>query len=517
MYDIIIKNGKIIDGTGNPGYFSDIAIKDGKITSIAKDLNGAKEVINASGLVVTPGFIDSHSHSDGTVLTFPDQIEKTEQGITTSIGGMCGISAAPLERDFSSDSDEVIGTLGKKSEILKTFKSFVQTASKLPQGSNIALFVGHGAIRSAVMGLENRKPTDEELEKMKEMAREALSNGAIGLSFGLIYTPGCYADTDELIELAKVAKEYNALISAHIRNEGDFLAKSTEEFIKIVKESGVRAILSHHKAMLKENWGKVSHTLRMIDEANASGCEIYLDTYPYNASSTGLSARFIPKELRTGGNAGLSSVLKDKKTRDELKKLNIEKFGEDLSWVLVLSCKAYPEYEGMRVSEIEKLHKKDGYDVIFDILEHSFEECMACFFTTCEEDIKTVLAHPRTMICTDSAVAGNSKAYHPRLRGSFPRVLGKYVREEKVTPLYDMIRKMTSLPATVYGLKGKGFILEGFDADICIFDSEKIIDNADYTACEKRADGLNFVLLNGEIVVENAVYNGKRMGKVILN
>ena len=516
MYDLVIKNGKIIDGTGSPSYFSDIAITDGKIVCISKGLQGAKKTIDAKGLVVTPGFIDSHSHVDNAMLTYPDQTEKIEQGITTSIAGQCGETQAPISKDANSETAEIIGEFGKATDVFKTMGTFLNIVKTVPQGSNTATYVGFNAIRSAVMGMENRHSTKEELDKMKVLLRDAMENGAMGLSFGFEYTPGCFASFDELVELAKVVAEYNGLISAHLRSEDDFLFEAVEEFLTIVRKSGVRGVISHHKSAKKENWGKVNHTLKMIDEINQDGYEVYLDVYPYTASHTSLASMMVLRKYRAGGSACLVENLENYSIREELKQSIINRWGEDMSFVMITKCKAYPGFVGMRVPEIAKIHGKDVYDTMFDLIKDSNDDCNACYFTMCEDDIETVLKHPRAMIATDSSVARGNTYYHPRLRGTFPRVLGRYVRERRITTLSEMIRKMTSMPARVYGLKGKGILSEGFDADICIFDEEKIIDCAEFDACHKKAEGLNYVILNGEIVVENSNYNGKRMGKIIL-
>ena len=503
-FDLIIRNGKIIDGTGSPFFWADIAIKNGKIARIGKGLDDAHKIIDAHGLVVTPGFIDSHSHADNAILTYPDQMEKIEQGITTSIGGQCGESPAPNRNGMS----------GQK---MQTMGDFLNEVKSIPQGANIATFVGHNELRCTVMGMENRAPSKEELEEMKALLRDGIEHGALGISFGLVYSPGCYADTEELIELAKVAGEYHALVAAHIRNENSALVKATEEFIEVIRAAGVRGILSHHKASMKENWGKVNHTLRLIDKANEEGVDVYCDVYPYTAWHTSLSTTFIPKEYRAVGSKELADLLRNPVIRAEIKARQLKVRGkDDLSWGQITKCAGYPEYEGMCLSEVAKVHGKDVYETIFDIISESHNLCYICGFSMCEEDVETVLAHPRAMVCTDSSVAKDAKVYHPRLRGSFPRVLGRYVRERKVTTLPEMIRKMKSMPASVYGLTGKGLLREGFDADICIFDPEKIIDHAEYMACHERAEGLNYVILNGEIVLENAVYNGKKMGKVLL-
>jgi len=502
MFDLIIKNGKIINGTGCPYFLADIGIKDGKIEKIGKDLSEAKKTIDASGLTVTPGFIDSHSHNDNALLSFPELKEKIEQGITTSIAGQCGSSPAPVMRgtEFTEDN-----------KMLTSHGAFLDTVKEMQFGANTACLIGHSAIRRSVMGMDKREPTVDELKKMKEHIKDAMERGAFGMSFGLIYPPGSYAKTDELIELAKVIGEYHGILAAHIRNEGNNLVKSVEEFIKVVKESKTRGVISHHKSAGKENWGKVSHTLRMIDEANKEGIEIYCDVYPYTASHTTLSVTVVPD---SGQN--LLERLKDNDERKKMKEWAKEKWNDDFSWIQIAKCAAYPEYEGLRVPEIARLRGTDVYDAMYDIILDSKNSCGACFFTMCEEDVKTVLSYERAMVCTDSSVARDNMVFHPRLKATFPRVLGKYIREEKIVPLYEMIRKITSMPASVYGLETKGLIWEGMDADICIFDADKIIDKSEFTNCNQRAEGLNYVILGGEVVVEDSVFNGIRKGKVIL-
>ncbi|MBR5231850.1 MAG: D-aminoacylase [Clostridia bacterium] len=515
MYDYIIKNGLLIDGTGAAPYQADLAVKDGKIARIAENISAEGKVIDASGLCVTPGFIDSHSHSDNAMLTYPDQIEKVEQGITTAIAGQCGGTDAPIAKE-KADSEKDIAGMGKEKDILRTMGSLLDTAKDVPQGSNIAVFVGHRALRRAVCGPDNRVSTPDELEKMKELLIEGMEHGAMGVSFGLFYPPSSYAAMEELVALAHTAHEHGGIIAAHIRDERDKLLESTAEFIEILRRSGARGVLSHHKAGGKTNWGKVETTLRMLDEAVAEGIDIYCDVYPYTASHTSLSSRLIPKELHDRGSQGLVERLKDESIRAQIKEYGRSQWGDDLSWILVSSCAAYPEYIGKRLDEIAELHGSDAYDAAMDMIRDSGNVCGACYFMMCEEDVKRVLCYPRAMICTDASVAGKEKAYHPRLRGTFPRALGRYVREEKLMPLEEMIRKMTSLPAQVYGLHTKGKLAEGYDADLCVFDADAIIDCAEYAACHQRAKGLHYVFVGGEIAAENAVYTGVRRGKVLL-
>ena len=511
MYDLIIKNGKVIDGTGSPYFRSDIGIKDGKIIKIGKNLTGAKEVIDAKGLTVTPGFIDSHSHSDCVMLQYPDLVEKVEQGITTCVAGQCGDSNAPLRKTFDFEKDYNLGDFGKASEIYRTMGSFLAMAKTGSYGINTITMVGNSQIRAAVMGLDKREATAQELEKMKEHVRDAMDNGALGMSLGLIYPPGSYTTTKELTELAKIVAEYNGVVSAHIRNEGDELIESVEEFITIIRNSGVRGVISHHKACDGEkNWGKVKTTLKMIEQANEEGLEIYCDVYPYIALHTTTSVFLVPD---CGQN--LLERLKDENERAKMKEWGRAKWGDDLSWVQLAKCVGYPQYEGMRIPDVAKMHGKDVYDTVYDMILESENNCTACYFTMCEEDVETVIAYPRAMIGTDSGLSCGRTVYHPRLRGTFPRVLGRYVRERGVVTLPEMIRKITSMPATVYGLETKGLLKAGMDADICIFDADKIIDRSEFTDCTKGAEGLNYVIVGGEVVCENAVYNGKRNGKLI--
>ena len=517
MYDLIIKNGSLIDGTGGAAFAADLAISGGKIARIAPQIDeDAVRVIDAAGLTVTPGFIDSHSHADSAILTFPDQVEKIEQGITTSIAGQCGGTNAPISRDVDPATAGEIGGCGKRTDVYRTMGSFLRIAQAVPQGANIATMVGHRALRRAVMGNEYRAPTADELAQMQALLCEGIEAGAMGVSFGLIYPPSCYAQTDELIALAQTAAGCGGMVTAHIRNEGDRLFEAVEEFLTVLRASGARGVLSHHKAVGRKNWGKITESLAMLDAAAAEGIEVWCDVYPYCASSTSISTRFVPKELHAEGNAGIVRLLSDPEARSRLKAQAMARWGDNMDWILITQCRNHREYEGLRMPEIAARHGKDVYETVYDLIRDSGNQCNGCYFLMCEDDVETVLAHPRAMIGTDSGVAGRNTTYHPRLRGTFPRVLGRYVRERGVTSLPEMIRKMTGLPTEVYGLRGKGRLAEGYDADICVFDAETIIDRADYDACHLRAEGLTAVILGGEVVVEDAVYNGRRMGGVLL-
>lgn len=504
MFDLIIKNGSVLNGTGKDAFSADVAIKDGKIVKIAQGITDTCRVIDATGLTVTPGWIDSHSHSDSTMLTYPDQREKLEQGITLAITGQCGSSAAPKR----NETDGTVLTVGE----------FLHKVKNTPQGSGAVMLVGHNALRRAVMGSENRAPTAQELEAMKQLLRDGLEAGAIGLSFGLIYVPGCYSNMEECIALAEVVAEFDGLLASHIRNEGDFLIEAVEEFLTIIRRSGCkRAVFSHHKAAGRtSNWGKVKTSLAMIDAARAEGLDIHLDVYPYRASGTTLLATFVPKALHPAGTTSVLSLLDDPDMYQRIKEWCYQRWGNEFDWVLVSKCPGHPEFEALTINEIaERLGLEDRCEAAFEIIRLTKGKASGCFFTMCEEDIEYIMKHPCSMICTDSAVAGSSTGYHPRLRAAFPRVLARYVRERGVVSLPEMIRKMTSLPATVYRLAGKGRIAVGADADLCIFDADRIEDKADFTHCTLKNEGLSYVIVDGKVVVEDGVYNGTRAAKIL--
>lgn len=494
MYDILIKNGRVIDGTGSPAMQAQVAVKDGKIVKIARHIcEEAKTVIDASGKVVTPGFTDSHSHSDYQFSSNPVQTEKVEQGITTSVAGQCG--------------DSVCGANGVE---------FLDNARGCQLGANMAMLIGHGSMRRAVFGTENREPTPEELAKMQDMMRQAMEHGALGVSFGLIYTPGCYAKTDELLAIAKVVGEYHGIAAIHLRSEGDRLTQAVNEFITIVRQSGVRGVISHHKAAgLTENWGKVHTTLRMIDRANEEGLELYADVYPYAAAATNFSSTFIPAADKTGGKEAMLKRLEDPEKVAQWRNIFYSRYA-DARWIMATRCPHAPEYEGLRVHEIAEKMGTDEFSAAMELIRLTKDEASAVFFSMCEEDVETVIAHPRVMICTDSGVTTTaSTMYHPRLRGSFPRALGRYVREKGVVSLPEMIRKMTSMPAAVYGFQSKGLIREGFDGDICIFDPDTILDRADFTNPHLHAQGLDYVIVGGKIAAVNAVATGELGGTML--
>ncbi len=524
MFDLIIRNGRIIDGTGAPSHHGDVAIKDGKIVKIGRKLAGdtAKE-IDVGGLVIAPGFIDAHSHGDMAVENFPQSTYKLEQGVTTEIGGMCGHAPAPFSADHLEDCRRTSVTLIADGAALdyesrSTFGTFLKKMQTKSIGTNMGFLMGHGTIRAAVMGYEHRDPTPDELRRMCEYVAEGMEHGAMGISFGLIYPPGAYAKTEEMIEICKVVEKYGGLFTIHMRNEGSRLNESVEEVITMVKETGIKGVISHHKASGgKGNWGKPYHTLGRIEEVNEEGYDLFVDQYPYTASSTGLNTD-IPQDMHSLGTKRILEILADPNERIALEKsvLGGKTAQQRFSGTMIGNSLSHPHLAGRMLLEAAEEEGKTPCDLLFDLLLADELSTGGIFWGMCETDIELIMSYPRTMIGTDGLYYPGSIGAHPRAFGTFPRVLGRYCREQGLFTVEEAVHKMTGLPAMVYNLTGKGLIREGMDADITIFDPETIIDNADYKNFNAKCTGIHYVFMAGELVVTDAVHDGRMLGKAIL-
>lgn len=533
MFDLIITNGRILDGLGNPWYRGDVGIEDEVIKKIGVVKEGAKRAIDAEGMIVCPGFIDMHSHSDFALLVNPRAESKILQGVTTEVIGNCGVSAAPIKGetiDLLKDyTNSMLGCL--KDYLDWDWRSFGEYLAKLREGVvvNVVPLVGQGTIRIAVMGFDKGEPKEKELAEMKQLLKAAMDQGAFGLSTGLIYPPGCFSKTEELIELTGVIKDYEGIYFSHIRGESHTMIAALKEAITIGEKAGVSVGISHHKAAGKENWGKVKETLKIIEEARERGLDVTSDQYPYTAGSTALSA-LLPDWVHEGGVKRLLERLKDPQTRERIRE-DIE--GDRLNWwnpikttewgnimISAVGSEKNREFEGKTIEEIAKLWDRDSYDVLFDLLIEEESNVGMVLFMMSEDDVVTVMRHPTTMIGSDGSALSRegplSKGKpHPRSYGTFPRILGKYVRDEKVLTLEDAVRKMTSLPAQKLILRDRGMLKEGCKADIVVFDPEKVKDMATYTDPHQQPEGILYVLVNGEIAVEDGKYIGKTAGKVL--
>ena len=524
MYDLLIKNGFIIDGSGSPGIHADLAVKDGKIVKIKRCIQQpAAQVIDAQGLVVAPGFIDSHSHDDLIMEKDPACAHKLEQGITTEIVGMCGFSCAPisdehLEDGLRTNKNLMHDGVPTDNAHLKCYSQYQAHIKNLAFGPSVAGYVGHNTIRIAVMGYDNRDPSPEELQRMKDYVKDAMEAGALGISLGLFYAPGTYSKTQEAIELCRVAASYGGSLSLHMRNENEKLIEAVEEVLQIVRATGIKAVISHHKASGRPElcWGLPKRSLELIEEANQEGYDVFLDQYPYAASSTVLNSQ-LPKELHALGHDALMKGFADPETRKIFREKMLRgTTAEDYFFgVMIGASQSRRDLTGVMLLEAAKKENIDPCDLFFDLLLNDNMGTSCINWKISEEDVQMIMAYPRTMIGTDGLMYPGCTNCHPRATASFPRVLGHYVREVKNITLVDAIRKITGMPSMLYGLEGKGLLRVGMDADITIFNADTIIDCANFEHCFTKCQGLNYVIVAGHVVVTDAVYQGGLFGKAL--
>jgi len=527
-YDLAILNGRIIDGAGNPWYKADVGIAGGKIRSIGRLDGSAKKKIDGEGLVISPGFIDIHSHSDTLLLVNPLAESKIRQGVTTEVIGNCGSSPAPLNKYTREEAQKNAGEVGKKIDWdWLGFDEFLRKIQRNGVALNVAPLVGNVPIRTMVMGFEARKPTPSELAKMKALTARCMEEGAFGLSTGLIYSPSCYAKTREIIELCKVAAKHGGIYASHIRGEGDPLISSVREAITIGKEARIPVEIAHHKAAGKKNWGKVKKTLAMIQEARDHGVDVTCDVYPYTAGATGLAAG-IPSWAHEGGTDRLTERLKGPRTRKRIRR-EIQKGipgWENLIGtagpenIMITSSEKHRNYQGKTISDLAKTRRKDPLEFIFDLLVEETARVGIVLFMIDENDMRKVLSSEFTMIGSDASaqapygILGKAKP-HPRSYGTFVRVLGKYVREEGLLSLPEAIRKMTSLPARKLSLWNRGLVRVGSWADLVVFDEDAIGDKATYMNPHQYATGIKYVIVNGKVVIEGKRHTKALPGKVL--
>lgn len=526
MFDMIIKGGAVIDGTGSDAFPADVGILGARIAKIGRLSSGeGKRVIEAEGLAVSPGFIDMHSH-EFTILTDPPPDSKIRQGVTTEVMGNCGESVAPALGAGREHVRSLLSAFGEYEEEIgwSGLAEFLSLLENRGLVNHYLPLVGHGTVRSSVMGLENRAPDSGELETMKRLVARSMEEGAWGLSSGLIYAPAMYARTEELIELAKVAAAYKGIYTSHIRGEHEgVLMSALTEAIRIGKEAGLPVEISHLKVYGKQLWGKAGDALKKLEEARQDGVDVTADAYPYVATHTTLKT-VLPSWAQEGGTARMVERLKDaslrRKMREEMGKGEVVFFkGVDWDGVMLVKSNREPELDGGNIAEIAALRGEDPYQVVFDILVEE-PGMRANYFALDEGDVQTILAHPMVMIGSDSyavsdqGILGEGKP-HPRGAGTFPRVLGKYVREENLFRLEEAVRKMTSFPARKLGLKDRGRIEEGAFADLVLFDPEKVADRATFVAPQRYPRGIEYVLLDGEVVVESGEYTKQLVGKVL--
>jgi N-acyl-D-amino-acid deacylase len=520
-YDILIVGGTIYDGSGNPGIEGDVAIKKDMIAEIGTNLDRskAKIVIEASGYAVAPGFIDPHSHTDIELLANPRAESKIRQGVTTEIGGNCGFSLFPpsnVNRDY----------LRKKYDIeidWNDVTGFFELLERRGIALNYGTLIGHSDLRGSVMGVADRPPTSDELRKMKMLLEENLESGVFGLSSGLIYSPGCFAHSDELVELCQIVAIYNGVYSTHMRDEGDYLLEAVEEAIKIAKDSQVSLQISHLKLAYPRNWPKLHAVLSRIAEVEKENVKILADRYPYIATSTLLSV-FIPPWVKQGTTEEYLKQLQDPDRRAEIYDF-VRKQEERIdSWenirISAVLTESNRRFIGKNIKQAAELTGKEPCQFIIDLLVEEEDQVEMINFSLNEDNFREIIVHPLVVIGSDGwALApygklGENKP-HPRSYGTFPRMLGKYVRDEMVMTLGEAIQKMTSLTATKFGLKWRGFLREGFFADVVVFDPGEVHDRATWVNPHQYPAGIHYVIVNGRIVIHKGEHTGILPGRIL--
>jgi N-acyl-D-amino-acid deacylase len=480
IYDVLVRGGTIYDGTGAPGVSADLGVKDGRITGVGSLDGDAGRVIDATGLAVAPGFIDVHAHDDAAVLGTSMDF-KLMQGVTTDIVGNCGAGLAPIDDRAMPGVELILGpTPGAD---WHSFGEYMSAVERSRPALNVGCLVPHGAVRHRRLGMSPRAPTDSELAAMREDVAEGMAAGALGLSTGLIYPPGTFARIDEIIALAKVAAEAGGIYVSHIRDERDRLLDAVGEAITIGEEAGLPVQISHHKASDPANWGRTKDSIALIEQRREAGVDVTFDVYPYVAASTVLSVM-----------AGAHEVLGPES-------------------VLVASVSQKREYEGKTIAEIADMLDLPPADAVRHVLADE-PQAVAVFFVMDEADVRRVMSHPVCMIGSDGIPSPTGKP-HPRLYGTFARVLGTYCREERLFPLEEAVRKMTSLPAARFGLKDRGTLAEGMAADIVIFDPATIADVATYQEPRQHPAGIQHVIVNGEVVVDSGRLTDTRAGRLL--
>ncbi|MCX7626232.1 MAG: amidohydrolase family protein [Candidatus Sumerlaeaceae bacterium] len=524
-YELVFANVVICDGTGAPARLGHVAVLADKIaltTPAHQPAPPARRIIDGRGeLVLAPGFIDVHSHSDYTAIVLPLSESKIAQGITTEIVGNCGFSAFPLRGELLDDEKIAQRHLALH-WTWATAEEYFALVEQTKPAVNVASFVGHRNVRAAAMGFADRRPSHEELRAMKQEIEHSMEAGALGLSTGLIYVPGMFAPTDELIELAKVVSRYGGIYASHVRGEGDRLLSAVDEFFQIVNSANVAAQYSHLKASGRRNWGKIHYVVERIDQSVAQSTRLAFDRYPYTASSTELSS-LLPRWVLAGGREAALKRLSRPEIRRQIRSELEDDFAGEEPWSDILLANIidneFARFRGWRLSAIAHELRMDEFDLFFELLRASQLEIWICHFTMSEGDMVTVLTHPLCMVCTDaesysfSSLAGTVP--HPRGFGAFPRFLQYFVRERGLLSLEEAIRKITSLPAQMFGLRDRGVIRPGYAADLVLFNPSRIEDPSVFGETPRQPKGIELVVVNGTITYEHGHFLSKGAGRVL--
>ena len=499
-FDVIIRNGRILDGAGNPWFRGDVGIRGDRITAVGS-LRGAtaRRTIDAKQQIVAPGFIDVHNHSRRAMFETPNGENFIRQGVTSIIEGPDGSSPIPLGGFFEKVASTHIAV-------------------------NVGAFIGHGSVRQEIIGMVDRDATPQELDQMRRLVRQAMEQGAMGMSSGLFYIPGNFAPTEELVELAKVAAEYGGIYTSHMRDESTGLLDSVRETIRIGEEGGLPTQITHHKATGRANWGQTAASLQLIEEARQRGVDVSVDQYPYTASHTGTGAIF-PQWAQEGGHEQFLKRIADPATKARIKAevahlIDVDRGAGDPKNIQFAQCTWDSSLDGKTLADATR---DRGREVNFENAAETAIEiqaaggCRAIYHAMSEEDVVRVMQYPGTMIASDGAIHVFGEGVpHPRYYGTFPRVLARYVREKGILRLEDAVRRMTSLPAQRIGQFDRGLIRLAMKADVTIFDPDRIIDRSEFGDSHHYSEGVSYVLVNGVVVLDDGKMSGQRPGQVLM-
>ncbi|RXY98925.1 N-acyl-D-amino-acid deacylase family protein [Fictibacillus sp. S7] len=524
MLDLVIQNGRIADGSGNPWFFGSVGIKDGIIVEVGTVNSESRETIDAKRNIISPGFIDGHSHSDLLVLNRPMMDIKLQQGVTTEVVGNCGLAPAPFVPKYGALLKEYIQPVVGETQWEWPWHSvsdYIRELDRTGISENVSTYVAHGALRIAVMGFAGRPADKQELNMMKEMLNEGMKAGAIGLSIGLLYSPGRYASKEELAVLCQVLPKYNGILSTHIRGEGNNLIPSIKEVIWIAEKAGIPLHVSHLKAAGRLNWGKVLEAMELLEEASARGLDVTCDVYPYDAGSTSLTT-LLPPWSPEGGIPACLDRIREPATRRRM----IEELGEEqeewdnlvvsTGWdnVVVSSLSCHKEWEGKSLEAISTEIGKSPAEAALDLLLEEGGMVSIIYYHMSNEDVEQVVKWDRSLVISDSLGCETGKP-HPRSFGTFPRLFSKNVREDKSLSLEQAIRKVTSFPAQRFSLGKRGLIVPGYHADLTIFDEKKITDTATYHDPIQQPEGISHVIVNGILTIREKENLRQSGGKAI--
>jgi N-acyl-D-amino-acid deacylase len=525
-FDFLITGGKVYDGTGSEPFVADVLIARDRIALVRKrpDIYRGKagNVIEAEGLSVAPGFIDTHAHSEFTLLADCRAEGKVFQGVTTEINGNCGLSAAPLYGEAREHRESDLRELGIR-ERWTTLGEYLHLLQERGPAINFATLAGHGNIRASVIGYADRAPSDNEMEKMQTLLRDSVSQGAVGLSTGLIYPPGVYAGTDEIVQLAKSMN--NLIYASHMRSEGDELIEAIEEAVRIGRESGIAVHISHIKTGGKDNWYKIENAVSVIEKAQTEGIRVTCDRYPYTAASTDLDA-VLPSWTYAGGVEEELKRLGDAEIRARIRQEIVSKHPSDDYWenivISSLNSDSNKWMEGKSLSYISAGVRKAPVDFLMDLLIEERLRIGAIFHSMNEDNLRRLLSLPYVMVGSDSSARStggptHTGKPHPRSYGTFPRFIGRYAREKKLMQINEAVHKITMRPAETFGLKERGLIKSGFYSDVVVFDEGRIIDRATFDEPFLRPEGIRHVFVNGTPVVRDGCPTGLGPGRILRN